>query len=241
MKFLRFAIPVTLLLLSGLAQAQLRLEPWSENVFKQIEKEHGAAAAKRMRNIYQFILDNQDRPLAEKLQLVNNKFNTLPWVADRDKWSAEDYWATPFETITQFGGDCEDMAIGKFMALRLMGVPKKNLHLGYVKIKADSGGPAAGQTHMVLVWVNDDRSDSRVLDNLQSQVKSGKQRTDLLAVYLADADGNLILLNDDGKQRSVKVEISNQKMQKLRTLKQRMRENQERYKVYNEGRPLLSE
>jgi predicted transglutaminase-like cysteine proteinase len=165
--------------------------------------------------------------------LVNNKFNELPWIADKDKWSAEDYWATPFETITQFGGDCEDMAIGKFLALRLMGIPKKNLHLGYVKVKA------TGESHMILVWVSDDRSETMVLDNMINEVKSGKQRTDLLAIYLTSADGELILLNDDGQSRSIKAEISPKKMQKLETVKKRMRENQEKYKAYNDGRPLM--
>ncbi|MCK5477927.1 MAG: transglutaminase-like cysteine peptidase [Methylococcales bacterium] len=81
-----------------------------------------------MRNIYQLILDNEDKPVREKLEVANNALNALPWITDREKWNADDYWATPFETLTQFGGDCEDMAIGKFMVLRLMGIPKKNLY-----------------------------------------------------------------------------------------------------------------
>lgn len=214
--------------------AESGLKPWSDNVFVQIETEHGKAASDRMRDIYNFILANANKPLNEKLALVNDKFNELPWVADKNKWNAEDYWATPFETITQYGGDCEDMAIGKFMALRLMGVPKNNLHLGYVKVKATN------ETHMILVWVNDDRSESFVLDNLVKEVKSGKERTDLVAVYLTDAQGNIIVLSDDGNKRSVKAEVSDKKLKKLETVKNRMRENQEKYKQYNDGKPLIT-
>ena len=213
--------------------AESGLKPWSEGVFTQIEKEHGKPASERMRDIYNFIVKNADKPLKDKIVLVNNKFNELPWVADKSKWSAEDYWATPFETITQFGGDCEDMAIGKFLALRLMGIPKNNLFLGYVKVKATN------ETHMILVWTNDDRTETLILDNMEKAVKSGKERTDLVAVYLTDAQGNIIILSDDGNQRSVKAEISDKKIKKLETVKKRMRENQEKYKAYNDGRPLL--
>lgn len=224
-----------LIVFTSSISADIKIQPWSEGVFQQIEKEYGAEASKRMKDIYQMILDNQNKPLKEKLAIVNDKFNSLPWIADRSKWSAEDYWATPFETITQFGGDCEDMAIGKIVALRLMGVPNNNLHLGYVKVKATN------ETHMILVWVNDDRSESLVLDNIVKEVKSGKERTDLVAVYLTDAQGNIILLSDDGKQRSVKAEISDKKLKKLETVKMRMRENQEKYKTYNDGKPLFSQ
>lgn len=229
-----FILIIGLTALHSVIYAESGLKPWSEGVFAQVEKEHGKPASDRMRDIYDFIVKNADKPLNDKIVLVNNKFNELPWVADKSKWSAEDYWATPFETITQFGGDCEDMAIGKFLALRLMGVPKNNLFLGYVKVKTTN------ETHMVLVWTNDDRTETLVLDNMVKEVMSGKDRTDLVAVYLTDAQGNIIILSDDGNTRSVKAEISEKKIKKLETVKQRMRENQEKYKAYNDGQPLLT-
>ena len=232
MKSLKF-IAIFLILLSQNSFADLKLTPWSEKVFDQIEKEFGGAASKRMRNIYQLILDNEDKPVRVKLEVANNALNALPWITDREKWNADDYWATPFETLTQFGGDCEDMAIGKFMVLRLMGIPKKNLYLAYVKVKQ------TGETHMVLVWTNDSRSEYLVLDNLNKTIKSGKERTDLIAVYLTDADGKIILIQDDGKKRNIKAEFKPKKFQKLETVKQRMRENQEKYKKINDGRPLF--
>ncbi|NVK42778.1 MAG: transglutaminase-like cysteine peptidase [Oceanospirillaceae bacterium] len=206
---------------------------WSDEVFTHVQSEYGIAASNRLRRIYDTLMANADKPLRQKLEVVNDTMNKLPWVTDRDKWNAEDYWATPMETIVKYGGDCEDMAIGKFVGLRLMGVPKENLYLGYVKVKA------TGEAHMVLVWVNDAQTETLVLDNLVPEIKSGKERTDLVAVYLFDADGDLVLIDDNGEDRSIKAEISGRKMQKLETIKARIEENREKYRVYNEGRPLF--
>ena len=216
------------------AATDIVLQPWSEGVFEQINKEHGVAAEQRMRNIYQLILNYRNKPLMEKLTITNDTLNKLPWIADREQWSADDYWATPYETLTKYGGDCEDMAIGKLVVLRLMGVPKKNLHLGYVKVKK------TGEAHMVLVWVNDDRSKSLVLDNLVETILPGPERTDLLAVYLTDTDGNIIVIDDDGKKRSIAGEIENRKLAKLEKVKQKMAANHEKFKKFNDGRPLYS-
>ena len=169
-----FIVPfVTLVLFSSILWADVKLQPWSDNVFKQIGVEYGEAASTRMRNIYQLIIENEDKPVREKLENANNALNALPWITDRDKWSAEDYWATPFETLTQFGGDCEDMAIGKLVVLRLMGIPKNNLRLGFVQIRR------TGESHMLLVWTNDDRTESLVLDNYVKTIKNAKDRMDL--------------------------------------------------------------
>ena len=78
-----------------------------------------------------------------------------------------------------------------------------------------------------------------VLDNYMKEIKPGTERQDLLGIYLMDADKNLILLNDDGKKRSIKSEIDNAKHSKLDTIKQKIAESRVRYQQYNEGRPLF--
>lgn len=132
--------------------AEAKWQPWSENLFTQAEKELGAEASKRLRYIHQIIQDSYSKPDREKLEIVNFTLNSFPWISDRNNWNVDDYWATPLETLTKFGGGCEDMAIGKFMMLRMMGVPKQNLELGYVKVRQ------TGESHMVLVWINNSRS-----------------------------------------------------------------------------------
>ncbi|MGJ0485746.1 MAG: transglutaminase-like cysteine peptidase [Methylomicrobium sp.] len=214
------------------SEGKVVLTPWSENVFNQIEKEYGIESGKRMRYVYDLMQTNQQKSVREKLEIVNTALNLFPWLSDKELWNEDDYWATPLETLARFGGDCEDMAIGKFVMLRLMGIPKKNLYLGYVNIRQ------SGQPHMVLVWLNDDRTESLVLDHLDKEIKSGKDRKDLQAIYLFDADQKVILLNDENGERSIKSEIGKRKMSKLESIKRRIIENNEKYKQYNDGRPL---
>lgn len=226
-----------LLMLACLAsfnlRAEARFQPWSEGIFKQIEIEYGKAASQRMRHIHQVIVDNQDAPLHKKLEVTNNTLNALPWMTDKAKYNAEDYWATPLETVALFGGDCEDMAIGKYVMLRMLGIPGKNLYLAYVKVRA------TGETHMVLVWLNDKRNESLVLDNMTNEVRSGKERTDLLAVFLFDANGKVIVIDDKDGNRTVRTEVSAKKIKKLESIKQSIKANREKYRAYNDGRPLF--
>jgi predicted transglutaminase-like cysteine proteinase len=218
---------------SSILHAEAQWQPWSENLFVQAENEFGAEASKRLRYIHQIIQDNYSKPDREKLEIVNRTLNSFPWISDRNNWNADDYWATPLETLTKFGGDCEDMAIGKFMMLRMMDVPKQNLELAYVKIKK------TGESHMVLVWLNDSRSESLVLDNMDKAIKSGKERSDLIAIYLTDADGNFVLLDDHNGQRKIKSEINTSKFEKLNKIKSQIMINQQKYKQYNDNKPLF--
>lgn len=218
--------------LAPTVDAESTINLWSEGVFLQVESEYGPEAAQRLRSIYRLILDNQSRPVREKLAIANSTLNALPWISDKNNWDANDYWATPLETLTKFGGDCEDMAIGKFVVLRLMGVPKKNLYLGYVRIRKTH------EAHMVLVWADTQTSEVMVLDNLEQAVKPAKDRKDLEAIYLTNADGHLLLLNDNQGERTIKAELDANKMEKLVKIKQRILENQEKYKQFNDQRPL---
>ena len=113
--------------------ADTDIQPWSESLFVQLEKEFGKEGAERVRKLHELMLANRGQPTDVKLKLVNDSINQLPWIADRSKYDADDYWATPLETIATFGGDCEDMAIAKLMMLRMMGIPKEKLRLAYVK------------------------------------------------------------------------------------------------------------
>jgi hypothetical protein len=41
------------------------------------------------------------------------------------------------------------------------------------------------------MWANDNHTESLVLDNLDKTIKPGKERQDLIIVYLIDADGKI--------------------------------------------------
>jgi predicted transglutaminase-like cysteine proteinase len=215
--------------------AEATLLPWSESLFAQVEKEYGSLAAKRLRYVYDTARENQNKPVLEKLKIANSTLNKLPWVADQQQWNSDDYWATPFEILTKVGGDCEDMAIGKYVMLRMMGVPQRNLYLGYGKLKTRN------EAHMVLVWVNDQRTDLRILDSFVKDVKTGKERSDLLGIYFTDINGKVILIDDVGGRRKVKEVLTPKKMSKLDALKQHIRDTREKYRAYNEGQPLFKD
>ena len=207
-------------------------EPWEDEVFVAIGEAHGPEAEKRIRKIMGIILANHEKPVMEKLELTNDFLNNIPWIADSDLWKREDYWATPFETLTTFGGDCEDMAIGKYAMLRLMGIPDDALGYAYVETREK-------ERHMVLVYKENDKSPLYVLDNQNPNVLTGPERRDPQAIYVFQNDGKLYIIGDDGKKRSVKKEFTGRRFEKWATAKERARENRKKYEKYNGGRPLF--
>lgn len=59
---------------------------------------------------------------------------------DQQRWNSEAYWETPIEILNKAGGDCEDIAIGKYLMLRMMVVLRRNLYLWYGKLKTRNEG-----------------------------------------------------------------------------------------------------
>ena len=204
------------------------LQPWSENVFVEIKKEHGPDSEKRMRKLHDIILKNQDKSIEEKLRLVNDTMNNLPWIADEQHWKKADYWASPIETIASFGGDCEDIAIAKWIVLRTLGIPRENLRLVFANIKQK------GEYHMVLAYVGridiprEERLKSTwILDNVNKKVMRADERKDLLYIYAID--------------RKIGAVRENTNMKKLEEIKQKIQENMAKFKEINEGRSLFPE
>jgi len=221
-----------------LSPAFAQFTPWSENVFAYVKKEYGDKAEKRLHYLHDLVRDNQDKPVLEKLDLVNDTLNHLPWIADKEHWNSVDYWATPLETITTFGGDCEDIAIAKWITLNHLGIPNKNLRLAYVKIIKTN------ESHMVLLYIEnpDDalaKQRVRVLDNYTDGVKMARDRRDLLAVFVTDAKGNVILYKDDGQKRTAINAFKEKKIKNLESLKKKIMENRQKYQELNDGHPLL--
>ena len=230
----KFLILLTVIVLvdASPSVAEHPFTPWEEGVFDAIGEKHGPDAEKRLRKIMDVIFANHDKPVMEKLELTNTFLNNIPWIADPDLWKREDYWATPFETLTTFGGDCEDIAIAKYAMLRLMGIPDKALGYAYVETREK-------ERHMVLVFKENDDSPVYVLDNQVPDVLPGPERRDLLAIYIFQNDGKLYVIDDDGRKRSVKKEFTGRRFEKWATAKDRARENRKKYEQFNNGRPLF--
>ncbi len=171
----------------------------------------------------------------------STKWPTIfPWIADSEHWKKSEYWATPLETITTFGGDCEDIAFVKWVILNSLGITSEHLALAYVKIKV------TGEDHMVLLYLAKPDApagemEAYVLDNYRDEVKKGAERTDLLAILGFNASGDVALIADNGSERTIKAEYKERKIKKLEDLKKRIRENREALKKINDGSPLLPE
>ncbi len=217
---------------SSVALATHVFEPWEDGVFVAIGEKYGPAAEKRFRRIMEIILANHDTPVMEMLQLANDTLNNIPWIADPDIWKREDYWATPFETLATFGGDCEDIAIAKYAMLRMLGIPDDSLGFAYVETREK-------ERHMVLVFKENDTSPVYVLDNQVPEVLPGPERRDFTAIFIFQNDGRLYVIGDDGKKRFVKKERQGIKLEKWITVKERAKENRKNFEQYNGGRPLF--
>lgn len=67
-------------------------------------------------------------PMNQVIEGVNEIVNRVPYVNDANIYGQNDYWATPMEFLRN-GGDCEDYAITKYVALRALGVPENRMRV----------------------------------------------------------------------------------------------------------------
>ena len=65
----------------------------------------------------------------KKLRVINGFFNSWPSKSDQAIYGKAEYWATPEEMMQKGAGDCEDYAISKYLALRYLNWPAKDLWL----------------------------------------------------------------------------------------------------------------
>lgn len=167
------------LLLWGVAEASnLALE-----IKHQIQDQYGREGVERLARWEALVWDNAYQSTPVKLRQVNDFFNALRFVSDKEHWQQDDYWATPFETLASNGGDCEDFAIAKYFTLRQLGVPASQLRITYVKALRQN------QPHMVLTFYPEDDGEPLVLDILDKAMLPASRRPDLVPVYNFNAEG----------------------------------------------------
>ncbi len=113
----------------------------------------------------------------DELQGFNMLWNKVPYYSDLEHWGVEDYWATPVETMSSNGGDCEDYSIAKYFSLRELGIPAQNLRITYVRsLKLNT-------PHMVLAYYPAPDADPYILDNLTGELTPASARADLVPIY----------------------------------------------------------
>jgi predicted transglutaminase-like cysteine proteinase len=74
----------------------------------------------------------QHLSMVDKVRHVNTLMNKTRYITDQNNWGKSDYWATPIEFLKR-GGDCEDFAIAKYTALRMLGIPEERLRVAIVQ------------------------------------------------------------------------------------------------------------
>ncbi len=67
-------------------------------------------------------------PMNKMVAGVNDIVNQIPYINDSQIYGKSDHWATPIEFL-QNGGDCEDFAITKYVALRALGIPEERMRI----------------------------------------------------------------------------------------------------------------
>lgn len=103
-------------------------------------------------------LGGQD--VATQLRLINRAVNKFRYVDDSTNWQRADYWATPLQFLDR-SGDCEDYAIAKYMALREIGVPARDMRIVVLHDRARNMKHAVlavyvdGRPYILDIW-NDD-------------------------------------------------------------------------------------
>ncbi len=144
----------------------------------------GPAQLPLLRDLQQTLAEARPAPERAKLARINDFINRrIRFEDDLAIWNLSDYWATPLETIGQSSGDCEDLAIIKYYALKAAGIPLARLRLIYVKASLQGPSGPYQQAHMVLAYYPTPNAVPLVLDNLVTEILPASQRQDLLPVF----------------------------------------------------------
>ena len=189
----RKRLAAAILLLAVAAPVTASLVAFSDNLLRYVSQRFSSEAPKRL-SIWQRLVNDMRQTgapgaiarekSAESLTLrkMNSFFNQVPYYTDQRHWGQEDYWATPVEMLSSYGGDCEDYSIAKYLSLKELGIPIERLRITYVRAKA------IDEAHMVLAYYPTPDSEPLIMDNLVPELRPASQRPDLEPVYSFNDD-----------------------------------------------------
>jgi len=186
-------IALAVLLLAISAPVTASLVVFSENLLRHVTRTFSVDAPKRLMIWQKLINDMRDadapgairrEAAAESLTLrkINSFFNQVPYLTDIRHWGKEDYWATPVEMLSSYGGDCEDYSIAKYLSLKELGIPIERLRITYVR------AITRNEAHMVLAYYPTPDAEPWIMDNLIPELRPASQRPDLEPVYSFNDD-----------------------------------------------------
>lgn len=119
-------------------------------------------------------------PMNKMVEGVNQIVNRVPYINDINIYGQSDYWATPMEFLKN-GGDCEDFAITKYVALRALGIPEERMRV-LVLQDLQKNIP-----HAVLVVYTD--NGAMVLDNQIKNVTNVDRISHYKPIFSINRDG----------------------------------------------------
>ncbi len=141
-----------------------------------------------------------------RLALVNEQVNAaITYTTDQEQWHEADRWSAPLDAKRQgvFDtglGDCEDIAIAKYLALRQAGTPAGDLQLLMVR------DTSANTIHAVLAAHQDDKW--LILDNRWSRLIEENDATFFTPLFALGVDGVKRFTGEDAKSASLKTRKS---------------------------------
>ena len=138
------------------------------SMFDRFDRALNQKSSKRIiQNIQAELRGYKSSSIYNMAKNVNRMMNRQKYILDSKNWGKSDYWATPIEFMTR-GGDCEDFAIAKYVALRALGVPENYMRVAIVQDqKKDT-------PHAVLIVYSE--KGAIVLDN---QIKTVRRTTSI--------------------------------------------------------------
>jgi predicted transglutaminase-like cysteine proteinase len=141
-----------------------------------INMKYDSVTTQRFTDWETLMFHSVDKTELEKIKAVNDFFNQLEWVSDKQLWHQKDYWATPIETLIRNAGDCEDFSIAKYFTLLALDIPFERLRISYVKINNQ-------QKHMVLRYYPKLEAIPLILDNVNKQILAQSERSDIVVLF----------------------------------------------------------
>jgi predicted transglutaminase-like cysteine proteinase len=116
---------------------------------------------------------------------VNRTINlTIKAVDDMTQYGVRDLWASPLMTFASGAGDCEDLAIAKYVALREIGIRENDLRLVIVRDHAANEDHAVTAIHYEGRW--------HILDNKKLDIRED--------ISIAEFDPLFVIEGDSLKQ-----------------------------------------
>lgn len=151
------------------------------SMFDHFERDMRTEKGQRvMAKLQRDLQPDQGLPLREMAERVNDLLNKVAYVEDKDNYGVSDYWADPVEFLTR-GGDCEDFAIAKYVALRALGVPESRMRVAIVQ-DLQKGVP-----HAILVLYTDD--GAMLLDNQAATVRAANDVSRYRPIFSINREG----------------------------------------------------